>query len=166
MYYLLSSTFLLTILAIFYPSAGVLSSRTKGREAQSCQSWFVASHPPLDPLVQAMTRPGTRPRACHQPHPMPPNRGCPSPSCQLLPPSPHAFRPFPLHPRFMPSSSCLRPTRSTTLQLHVSSPFSRMLPTVCLHRSVSHSPPFFNRTLCFISTTWIYSSFFDFGAIQ
>jgi hypothetical protein len=56
--FLLSPTFLLTILAIFYPSTGVLSSPTKGREPRSCQSWFVvASRPPLDPfLVQAMTR--------------------------------------------------------------------------------------------------------------
>jgi hypothetical protein len=103
--FLLSTTFLLTILATFYPSTGVLSSRTKGREPRSCQSWFVvASPPPLDPLVQAMTR------ACpgHAISPIP----C-LPTEDVLPPAasffllhlPHAFRPFPLHPRFMSRSS-------------------------------------------------------------
>jgi hypothetical protein len=122
-----------------------------------CQSWFVvASRPPLDPLVQAMTRP------CHQPHPMPPNRGCPSPSCQLLPPSPHAFRLFPLHPRFMPSSCFYN------LLLHVSSPFSYA--SYCLFTSFYISqfhqfPPFSNWTLLFIPT-WIFFPIFDVDAIE
>jgi hypothetical protein len=81
--FLLSTTFLLTMLPILFPSTGVLSSRTKCREPRSCleQRNFMptrASRPPQDPFIQAS----------HQPQPMPPSRRCPSHNHQLPPPSP------------------------------------------------------------------------------
>jgi hypothetical protein len=81
--FFLSSIFILMILPILFPSAGVLSPRNERRGSRLClllRNFMPTSaqRPPLNPSVQAS----------HQPHPIPPSRRFPSPNHQLLPPSP------------------------------------------------------------------------------
>jgi hypothetical protein len=128
--FFLSSIFLLVILPILFPSAGVLSPRNERRGSRSClllRNFIPTSEqrPPLNPSVQVS----------HQPHLIPPSRRFPSPNFQLLPPSP--LRQYPPIRLATTTRSPARPVRRATTTRSTARSGRLSVPTAVIARSPS-----------------------------